>query len=174
MSTSTIPQYIVRFLAIMIFQAWIFNNLDLLGFINPAVYIMFILILPIDIKLPVLLLLGFFTGLIQDMLINTGGIHTFATTAIAYTRGLMLQNAKSARDAGTGSSPSAILLGWRWFISYAALLVFSHAFLVAVFDIFSFRILAILIQTISNGLAAFLLILAAEFIFRRTPGNPRM
>lgn len=173
MNTSNIPQYIVRFLIFMIAQAWIFNNLDLLGFINPAIYIMFILILPIDIKLPALLLLGFFTGLIQDMLINTGGIHAFATTAIAYIRGLMLQNAKSARDAGAGSSPSATLLGWRWYISYASLLIFSHAFIVATFDIFAFRVLPILVQTISDGATALLLILGAEFLFRRNPSLPR-
>lgn len=169
MNTNSIPQYIIRFIAILIFQAWVFNNIDLLGFINPSVYILFILILPIDIKMHWLLFIGFTTGLVQDMFINTGGIHTFATTTIAYIRGLMLQNAKTTKDAGAGSSPSAYQQSWRWYVSYAALLVYTHAFLTSLFDVFALRPLPILLQTLANGTLTLVLILGAEFIFRRDP-----
>ncbi|AJA68974.1 rod shape-determining protein MreD [Myroides odoratimimus] len=82
---------IARFIALLIAQILIFNNIDLFGFINPFPYILFIILYPTDNNKAVFYLTSFFLGLIVDMFENSGGMHAAASLILAFARPSILK-----------------------------------------------------------------------------------
>jgi hypothetical protein len=62
-----------------------------MGFINPMAYLLFILLLPIQIKTPVYLLVAFGYGLLLDSFQDTGGAHAAACLTLAFSRSILLR-----------------------------------------------------------------------------------
>ena len=52
-------QQISRFLVLVIVQIFVLNNIQFLGFVNPYLYILFLLLLPVKFPRWLSLLLGF-------------------------------------------------------------------------------------------------------------------
>ncbi len=77
---------ILRFTVLFFAQVWLFNNIEFWGFLNPFVYILYVLLYPVNANKSFLLISSFFMGLLIDMFFNTGGIHTTATLLLAYIR----------------------------------------------------------------------------------------
>ncbi|XOD67026.1 MAG: hypothetical protein ACMUEL_03175 [Flavobacteriales bacterium Tduv] len=67
-------------------QTLLLNQISFLGYINPYLYILFVLTYPAYESRFVLILLSFFMGWIIDYFMNTGGMHTFAITLTAYLK----------------------------------------------------------------------------------------
>ncbi|WP_121966869.1 rod shape-determining protein MreD [Myroides sp. N17-2] len=82
---------IARFIALLIAQILIFNNIDLFGFINPFPYILFIILYPTDNNKPLFYLASFILGIIVDMFENSGGIHAAASLILAFSRPSILK-----------------------------------------------------------------------------------
>ena len=77
-------RYILIFILLLLIQLLVLNNINLGGYINPYVYLLFILLLPYGTPRWVLLLVGFFTGLVVDYFSNTLGLHASATLILAF------------------------------------------------------------------------------------------
>lgn len=74
------------FFSLLFLQVLVLNNILFLGFINPYLYIAFVFLYPLkENKLP-LLLYAFLLGLFVDYFSDTGGVHAFSITLIAYVR----------------------------------------------------------------------------------------
>lgn len=129
---------IVRFFAVMLLQVLVFNYLNLFGFINPFVYLLFILLLPFETPAWLLLILAFFTGISVDMFVNTGGIHAAATLAVGFARPVLLRTLVSKREFETGIKPGVADLGWKWFLGYAGISILIHSIIVYYLDILKF------------------------------------
>ena len=79
-------EYLAVFLLLVVLQEFVFDNINLGGVVNPYIYIMFIIMLPLDTPGWMLLLLGFGTGaavrptvvglLLGKDLVYEGGIPT--------------------------------------------------------------------------------------------------
>lgn len=83
---STVFFNIVRFFLLILVQVTIFNKIDLLGYINPYPYILFILLYPVNGNKSALIFFSFLMGLIIDMFSNSGGVHAAASVCIAFLR----------------------------------------------------------------------------------------
>jgi len=87
---NSILRYGLIFILLIMAQVLVFNNIQFSGYVNPYVYIMFILLLPVDIPAWLLLLLSFATGLIIDFFSGTPGMHTSATLTAGFVRPYVL------------------------------------------------------------------------------------
>ena len=47
---NSLLKYILIYIVLVALQVFIFNNIQLNGFINPYIYVLFILILPFDVR----------------------------------------------------------------------------------------------------------------------------
>ncbi|WP_299777264.1 rod shape-determining protein MreD [uncultured Formosa sp.] len=90
MNSNVISQ-ILKFIALVLVQVLILNHINFLGYINPYLYIIFIILYPIKNNRLVLLLLSFLLGIIIDVFSDSGGIHAAACVTIAYMRPLALK-----------------------------------------------------------------------------------
>lgn len=84
-------KYLIHVVCLFIIQLAILDNIQLNSYIYINIYILAILILPYTMKKTSVLLLAFLFGFIIDLANNTMGIHTAATTFIAYLRPKLLQ-----------------------------------------------------------------------------------
>lgn len=75
-----------RFILLMAAQILIFNNLNLLGYINPYPYMLFIILYPVNSNKYGLLIASFLLGITMDMFCNSGGVHAASCLILAYYR----------------------------------------------------------------------------------------
>lgn len=133
-----IIRYMGLFIILIALQLLIFNNIQLSGFINPYVYVLFILLLPYETPGWLLLTLGFFTGLVIDTFMNTFGMHTSATLFMAFMRPFVLSMLTDREDIDKKGNPSMAINGLGWFLRYSIILVLAHHFVLFFIESFTF------------------------------------
>jgi rod shape-determining protein MreD len=123
---NSILRFGLIFILLLLLQVLLFNNIQFSGYVNPYVYIMFILLLPIEIPSWLLLLLSFATGLIVDFFSGSPGMHTSATVLAGFVRPYVLRIVSPRDGYESGSDPSMMIYGFRWFLTYSLLIVLFH------------------------------------------------
>ena len=72
------------FIALVLLQVLIFNHIEYWGYVNPMIYIVFLLVAPYRENQVPNLLAAFAIGLCIDIFSNTGGLHAASSVLIAY------------------------------------------------------------------------------------------
>jgi rod shape-determining protein MreD len=135
---NSILRFGLLFVILILLQVLLFNNIQFSGYVNPYVYLMFIILLPVEIPSWILLLLSFGTGLIVDLFTGSPGMHSSATLLAGFVRPYILAIV-SPRDGYEGrSEPSMINYGFRWFLTYTLLMVLVHHTALFYLEVFRF------------------------------------
>lgn len=161
---SSYVKYILRFFIIILIQVLILNKITLSWWAQPGgfpvfipyIYPLFILLLPFEASVTVLLVLGFITGITVDTFMNTAGIHAAATVLLAYLRTNVL-NALLPKNLSEypNQSPSVKNMGWMPFLVYSTFLIIIHHALFFSIELWSFSnigylLLKILASTVTS------------------------
>lgn len=88
---SKLIKLIIRFILLILFQVIVFNHINFFGYINPMIYVSWVILFPIEKGKSKILITSFLMGLIIDMFSDSGGIHTMSLVLIAYFRLNFLQ-----------------------------------------------------------------------------------
>jgi len=163
----TVIQNIVSFLLLVLAQVLILNNIQFLGFVNPYIYILFIISLPVRLPRWLTLILGFAIGLLIDTFSNTLGMHAFSSVLIAYARSFIIKLFTSI-DEGNNPTPSFHSFGVGAYIKYVFVMVFLHhasLFFLEAFSLGHFWL--ILFKTFLSSVITILIILGLKSINRR-------
>ncbi|WP_423130544.1 rod shape-determining protein MreD [Gaoshiqia sp. Z1-71] len=166
--SSRFVKYVFMWAVLVLLQVLLLNHIQISGYINPFLYIMFILLLPFDTPKYLLLFLGFFTGLTIDIFSNTLGIHASATTFLAFLRPLVI-NLISPRDVlEISASPRISHLGLRWFFRYTLILVPAHHFFLFYIEVFTLEgfIFTFFRSSLSSVFSIVLIILSQFLIYK--------
>jgi len=162
-------RYILLFIILVLLQVWVLNNIQVSGYINPYLYVLFILLLPFQIPNWLLLVFSFLLGLVIDMFCDTLGMHASATVFMGFLRPIVLQ-AISTRDTfEAGTFPSIHLFGFNWFIKYYLLLVFSHHLFLFIVEAYNFNAFYLILwrTLVSTFFTILLIVLSQYIIFRK-------
>jgi len=160
---------IVRFLVLIFFQILVMDNVMINGFLIPQVYILFILLMPFETPRWVQLISGFLLGMGIDLFLNTPGMHTFATVAVAFIRPYFL-NLLAPRDGYEPDSfPRIHYYGFLWFLKYTLIIVLIHHFILFYLEVFQLKdFLSTLLRVIlSSILSTSTIVLSQYFVFRK-------
>lgn len=76
----------IRFVVLLIIQIFVLNQINFGGWINPYVYILFIILYPINSNKFGFITASFFLGLVMDIFSDSGGVHSTACLLLAYLR----------------------------------------------------------------------------------------
>ncbi len=125
------------FISLVLIQVLILNQVQFSGFVNPYIYILFILLLPLSTPRYLLLILAFLIGLTIDVFCNSLGIHAAASVFIAYLRPLVIRFI-SNREEDRNDYPGLLQNKFSWFLSYVSILVFLHHLVLFNLEVFSF------------------------------------
>lgn len=126
------------FIILVLLQVLLFNNIQFSGYINPYVYLMFILLLPVEIPSWLLLFLSFVTGMIIDLFSGSSGIHTSATLLAGFVRPYVLRLSSPRDGYEPGANPSMLVYGFKWFFLYTLVMVLVHHTALFYLEVFRF------------------------------------
>ncbi|MBO6027230.1 MAG: rod shape-determining protein MreD [Bacteroidales bacterium] len=152
---------IIRFVVLVIAQVLIVNNIRLGGFVHPYIYLIFVMLLPINMPGWQLLISGFGIGLVIDLFMGTLGMHAGATTLMAFCRPAILKLVSGTQKFENIKEPNVNQLGFPWFIRYTLCMVTIHNFTLFMLEGFSFHLVgqALLRILISVPVSMFLILL---------------
>ena len=120
-------QHIARFIILVAIQVLVLNNVQISGYLNPYVYILFIMLLPPKLPKALVLILAFVMGFTIDIFSDSYGIHTAASVLLAYIRPsiLSLVSVKGGEDL---EDISIKQLNFGRFFTYSGILCLIHHF----------------------------------------------
>ena len=160
----TLLQNIFRFILLVLFQVLVLKNIQFLGYINPYLYILFILVLPVQMPRWLLLILAFILGMTIDVFSNTIGMHAFATVLVAFFRDGIIKLFTNIEE-GNNPTPSFHTFGVSAFVKYVVLIVIIHHTTLFLLEAFSFAHFWIMLTKILlSSLVTIMLILGIQSI----------
>ena len=166
--TKVLPRNILMFVILVMIQILIFNNIQLSGYINPYIYILFILLLPFETPGWLLLVLGFLLGISIDIFSDTLGMHTIATTLTAFLRPYVLDIIAPHDGYKIGTKPRISYYGLSWFFKYAAILIVIHHLVLFYIEIFHFGgFFSTLLRVILSSAVTLSIIILSQLIVYR-------
>lgn len=159
--------YVLRFVGLLLLQVFILNNIRLGSYVHPNVYMLFVLLLPLDVKKSNLILLAFLTGFIVDIFTATPGLHAASTVMMAFIRPSIISATTRRRELEGVHEPSLNEMGLAWFLPYSLILIAIHHFTLFMIEAFSFKLMAIvLLETLLSAAFSEILILIILYIFK--------
>jgi len=155
------------FIGLILIQVLILNQVQFSGFVNPYIYILFVLLLPLSSPRYLVLLLAFLLGFTVDIFSNSLGIHSFATVFVAYVRPFAVRLI-SNREEDRNDYPGLLQNNWRWFLSYVLIMVVIHHTVLFYLEVFTFSnffetLFRVFLSTIFS---IFVIVLSQFIIFR--------
>jgi rod shape-determining protein MreD len=164
-----IARNIFRFFVVVLFQVLVMDNVMINGYMNPYIYLLFILLLPFETPRWLLLLSGFALGLTMDLFTGTLGMHTAATVLAAFVRPYLL-NLLASRDGYEPETfPRIHYYGFLWFLKYTLLLVLIHHLALFYLEVFQLKYFfsTLLRVILSSILSTSTIVLSQYFVFRK-------
>ena len=156
----------IRFIIAVLAQVLICNHINFMGYIDPLVYIYFILLFPFNSNRSLFLVLAFLLGLTVDMFSDTGGANAAACLIIAYIRPFVLRFAFGVSYEHQSIKLENTAFGQR--MVYVIILTFVHHFFFFLLEIFNIsNILIILRNTLFFSIFTVLIITLSIFLFSR-------
>ena len=157
---------IIRFIALVLLQVLICNQMNFLGSINPYIYILFILIYPVKNNRLSFILISFVPGILIDIFMDIGGVHAAASVTIAYMRPVFLKfSFGAAYEYQAIKFNDADLLPR---VIYFTLLILIHHFILFILIIFDNSKAGMVVSNaLSTGLFTLFLALTLTALFSR-------
>lgn len=159
-------KYLFIYITVILCQVLICNNIQLYGYINPYIYILFILFLPFNTSKYMVLFLGFLLGLSIDIFSNTPGIHASATTFMAYLRPYIINILFNKESTDNKDLPPITSMGLGWFTKYTVIMVLVHHLFLFYIEAFSFtNFFFTLTRCLSSVVFSIILIIISQLLF---------
>jgi rod shape-determining protein MreD len=159
---------ILIFIAAVMLQVFVLDNINLGGYLNPYFYVIFLLLLPFETPKWAVLILAFFLGFTIDIFNHTYGMHAAASVFMGFLRPFALKAFSPREGYDTGTFPRIAYYGFYWFVKYAVLLIVAHHFLLFTIEVFRFdEFFHTFIRIISSSILTALFVVASQFfVFR--------
>lgn len=166
--SNEIIKNIFRFFFLVLLQVLILNNIQLSGYLNPFLYVLFILMLPFNTPNWLVLILGFVLGICIDMFCDTGGLHAAASVLMAFLRPSVLKIIAPREGYNVIHKPTIQQFGFNWFLSYAGILVLVHHLFLFYLEAFRLsEFFSNLLRTILSAAFTLTLIFISQFFFSK-------
>ena len=170
--TISIIRHIISFILLGSFQVFVLNNLDISSYFNIQLFIMFLLLLPINTDIWLCITAGFVSGAIIDGLSNTYGIHAFCGTALGYFRYFYIKYSLDKEEIERGMTPNLRNISFTWHLIYILICSLFYHWLMYFMEAFQFSdFWANTLKATTSGISATVLIVLTGFIFSRKTTN---
>lgn len=159
---------IVRYTILVLIQVLVIKNIELGRFINPFIYVLFIIGLPFETPKWLLLFSAFAMGITVDLFYDTAGMHAAACVFIAYLRPGLLKLFSPRDGYEFGTQPTIQYLGIPWFLSYSGILILLHHLILFYIEVFRFsEFFSTFFRVIVSSVFTVLLVVISQYLFHR-------
>ncbi len=136
--TKTFLNFAILFVALVLVQAVIFNNLIIFNTAIALVFIYLIIILPLTVSANAAMTIGFLLGLCVDIFSNTQGLNSLSCTILAFVRRPIYHLYMPREEETTNLRPGLKSMGWTSFMKYALTMTLIYCICVFTLEAFSF------------------------------------
>lgn len=169
---NNVPKYIIQFVFLIFLQIIILDNVAFNGYINPYLYIYFIICLPFDTNKLFVMFLALMQGFIIDIFTQTIGMHMAASIFLAYVRPFILRLVSPREGYEFGLTPTIKDMGIVWFITYSGILIFLHHTFLFYVEAFKFtEFFSTLWRSILSSVFTLVLAVAAQYLSYKKTGR---
>lgn len=157
-------RYLLLFVILVLFQILILNNIWFSGTINPQMYILVIILLPLNTPGWFLLITAFLLGLVIDTFSDSIAIHTTATVFMAFCRPAIIRILKGKIPDDEADIPSFAFFGTFPLIVFIVVTVLLHHTVLFFMEIFRFDELSQTLRRIALSSSISILFVITGFL----------
>lgn len=156
----------IRFIVLILVQVLICSQINFLGYINPYIYILFVILFPVKNNRSLFIFLSFLLGLVVDLFLDSGGVHAAASVFIAYARPIVLKFSFGMVYEYQNIKFESVDFGAK--LTYITIMVVAHHIILFLLEIFSItKIILILQKTLFSSIFTIILCVLVTIIFSR-------
>ncbi|MGW8122499.1 rod shape-determining protein MreD [Roseivirga echinicomitans] len=153
-------------IVLMLVQVLILKSFVIFGVGFCFLYLMFLLILPLETGFATAMILGLLAGLTVDLFYNTLGIHAFACVLVMFLRPYWMKFNKPRSGYEINDLPMISNYGLGWFVIYAFPLIFIHALTVFLIEAAGSQLTGLsILKSIATSLISLVFIIAIQYLF---------
>lgn len=168
MNASKIFLLVGGFIIYLLVQILILKNLVLFGVAFCFLYILYLLLLPIETKTIPTLLIAFSMGLMVDLFYDTMGIHTASILTIAFIRKPWLKILTPTGGYDENLQPSVLNMGFGWFTTYSLpLIIIFNGFFFFIESIGTDLFIPVVQKIIASAIFVFVMSIIVQLLFYR-------
>lgn len=163
-------KYSIYFIFIILLQGLVFNQVQFSGLVYPMVYIVAIIMLPVETSLYLSIAIALVLGVGVDMFSDTFGLHTSSSLLIAYIRPTILKFLRPRDGYDSVLLLSIHDMGKTWFLTFSGLLVAIHHLWFFSFEQLRFDLFfTIILKTLfSTSVTLFIIVLLQYLLYKPT------
>ena len=154
----------VRYIIVMLLQVLLFDQLQLWGVCHPYIYILCLLMLPINLPNIVEMLVGALVGLVMDVFCNSLGVHMAACILIMFIRPYLIGSIVNDKDR-LKEQMSLRAIGMEQLFRYVLTMVLIHHLTVFLLAAWSWQHMGfVLLETIVSGIITTVVIIGYNIL----------
>lgn len=159
---------ILRFLILLIVQIAICQHICLFGYMTPALFLLALFLLPLELPFSLQYFIGFATGFVIDAFSHTLGVSSFACTVVMFARPYVSHflNGSNNNKFENIDRPVPGIKDFRWVFLYTLILTSIYQICAVMLETMTFKNFGhTLLVIIGNIIFSVLVILCVEYIF---------
>lgn len=166
MTNNIYIKYITLIPVYVLIQTLILDEILFAGYINPFVYIILIINLPIKIKKWFLITYAFLLGIMLDFTNSTLGFHSTATVLIGFLKPLISRFSIPHNTLGDLDIIDINKIGIKAYLTYSATLIITHNICLFYIEYLSFNF-NMLMKTIASSLVTLIIIIITQLLIQK-------
>ena len=164
--TTEVLKHIFRFVALLLVQVLVIQNVNLTGYVILLPYVLWILLLPFETNRLLVMGSAFILGACVDYFHDSSGLHAGACTLMGFARYYVLKYIAPREGYDATERPTVDMMGPEWFTRYAGTLIVLHHFYLFYLEIFRFsEFFYTLARVVLSSAGTFGLIYLIQFLF---------
>lgn len=161
-------KYVVLFIALVLIQVLVCNNILLFGVAVPFIFIYFIIVLPLDTSINLLMVLAFLLGFFIDLFSDTLGLNSMACLLLSVVKKPLFYAYMPKEDKFLSAVPSIATMGWFSYLKYILTLSGIFCFLLFGIELLSFASFGrLVLMIVSSTVLTLVLMVALDALFNK-------
>ncbi len=158
---------LLRFIILLIVQVVICQHICLFGYMSPALFLLALFLLPLELPLSLQYLIGFATGFVVDSFAHTLGVSTFSCTLMMFFRPYIAHLLNGSNNKFENiDRPVPGVKDFRWIFLYTLILTSIYQISAVMLGTMTFRNFGhTLLVILGNIFFTVFVILCVEYIF---------
>lgn len=159
---------ITTFLILLPLQALVFRNFVVFGTGFCFIYLLALLMLPVELSAMAAMLIGFCAGLFIDLFYHTLGVHAAAAVFFMLLRAIWLKANAPRSGFEMNALPTISSYGFLWYVGYSLPLILIYAISVFIIEAggFNFAGLSLLKGLITAFISLIFIVFTQYFFFK--------
>lgn len=168
MNSRKIFYLVLGFFIYLLVQVLLLKNLVIFGVAFCFLYVLYLLLLPLEINIITMLFISFVLGMSVDIFYDTMGIHTASLLVIGFIRNQWIKVLTPTGGYDEDLQPSFLNMGFGWFLTYSLpLFIIHHLIFFSIEYLGTDLFIPVVQKTVFSVIFVFIISIIVQLLFYR-------